>query len=647
MKRLFFFVFFALVSLAGMCQSSDITDTYWRNDATGDWLIGFTEKHVIYKNKVWDVISMKEKNGTYTLTIDDGSIIKVGKLKKGSRAITFRKEIPIVCSLITGEFLLDYPTKDTRVGFVDNGYNTTDSVIITGWLKDAPKEMKCNRLKMDVHYPDYISSLSNIESADTDSLGRFTIKMPLPCTTCMNVGVFPTVLEPGKTYFLLLDFKAHKCLWMGDDARLQNELLLCPTDFWEPGSIPDELRSKTEVMDYKMHTDSILQRNMDKLQQLIQQHPNLSQRSINFMTGLCRMLQGESMMRARFAVVNRKLPKEYLDYISQNIWQKVTRPYTLYPSLGLFMDGYFNQVEMNSSPTLSSVYRELDQNGIVSLMVEEKESLDKLDEFYAGIDAAKSDEEKDSLANAFCTSKNFGVLEAMIKKYGSQSVIYNYRKMLDTIDSLELGSFMRDCYLVRQLYSSIDHERRSLDPSLLEFAEKEVRNSSMLDNIRSLNEKYVAIEKRDISNLSNLKSAKEVENLSDGEMILRKLTEPYRGKIILLDIWGTWCSPCKEGLSHSAEEYERLKDFDLVYLYLANRSPEENWKNVIKEYNVLGDNVVHYNLPKEQQDAVEQFLKVTGFPTYKLIDRNGDVLDVNADPRRDLDGLARQLENIK
>ena len=134
--------------------------------------------------------------------------------------------------------------------------------------------------------------------------------------------------------------------------------------------------------------------------------------------------------------------------------------------------------------------------------------------------------------------------------------------------------------------------------------------------------------------------------MSDGEQILRKLIEPYRGRLVLIDIWGTWCGPCKEALSHSQEEYERLKDYDIVYLYLANRSNDVAWKNVIKEYNVTGENVVHYNLPADQQTAVEHFLQVNAFPTYKLIDRNGKVLDVNADPR-DLERLAKLLEQMK
>ena len=60
-----------------------IIDTYWRNEATGDWFIGFAPQHVIYNNKVYDIANQTEKKDAYTLTLSDGTIIKVDKLKKG------------------------------------------------------------------------------------------------------------------------------------------------------------------------------------------------------------------------------------------------------------------------------------------------------------------------------------------------------------------------------------------------------------------------------------------------------------------------------------------------------------------------------------------------------------------------------------
>ncbi|MBP5570059.1 MAG: redoxin, partial [Prevotella sp.] len=104
--------------------------------------------------------------------------------------------------------------------------------------------------------------------------------------------------------------------------------------------------------------------------------------------------------------------------------------------------------------------------------------------------------------------------------------------------------------------------------------------------------------------------------------------------------------PCKEALSHSQEEYERLKDYDIVYLYLANNSNDTYWKNVIKMYDVTGENVVHYNLPVNQQNAIEQYLDVRSFPHYRLINRDGTILDADADPR-DLEGLAKLLDQMK
>lgn len=44
--------------------------------------------------------------------------------------------------------------------------------------------------------------------------------------------------------------------------------------------------------------------------------------------------------------------------------------------------------------------------------------------------------------------------------------------------------------------------------------------------------------------------------------------------------------------------------------------------------------------------AIEDFLNVHSFPTYKLFDREGNLIDVNVDPR-DLDALAGLLEMMK
>ena len=200
-----------------------ITDTYWRNTLTGDWLIGFAQHHVIYNNKVWDILNQTEHKGTYQLTLNDGLTIKVGKLKKGIRPITIGREKAIACSPITQEALPDYPTKDTRKGFVDNGYREGDSVTLVGWLKDMPEQAWQKSKEFSVGVFNMFSVDEENAYTKMDSLGRFTIKMPLLNTSQVSLdwGRISkiTVLEPGKTYFFLSDFANGQTLWMGDDVR--------------------------------------------------------------------------------------------------------------------------------------------------------------------------------------------------------------------------------------------------------------------------------------------------------------------------------------------------------------------------------------------------------------------------------------------
>ena len=639
----------------------DITNTYWRNESTGDWMIGITPNHVIYKNKVWDIVSQTEKKDAYTLTISDGTIIKVGKMKKGQRIITIGKEKPATCSPIVTAALPDYPTKDMRKGFVDNGYRTNDSVTIIGWLKDMPKQAWERGKEFSVGIENIFSDKEESSYAKMDSLGRFTLKMPILNSSQVFLDwgrtSKSTVLEPGKTYFLLYDFMAGQMLWMGDDVRVQNELLAHPHD-WNSDRIEDKEEGKVTAMEFKARTDSSRAASMTKLQNCLAQHPNLSQRYIDYLSGYYLTSQGEAMMQARYSIPGYDLPKEYMDYVGNELWKKACKPYTLYRDFSTFIRDYLNHLRDTQQGDWGILYRNtalrLEQQGVVTLTDKEREALNHYivmhDQLEAGIKNDISQQERDSLINAFNSSETVTTLNALIVRMGGplqdEMNLTGYRQTMEVLDSVGCDRALRDISLARQFYRAINELREPLPDAAVNMMEQEVQLPSAKAAVMALQNKYLEIQQRDITKSGILKSNNDVANMSDGEQILRKLTEPYRGRLVLLDIWGTWCGPCKAALSHSQEEYERLKDYNLVYLYLANRSPEDGWKNVIKEYNVTGENVVHYNLPADQQSAVEHFLQVHSFPTYKLIDRNGKVLDVNADPR-DLESLAKLLDQMK
>ena len=178
---------------------------------------------------MWDIVSQTKKKDAYSLMLAGGLTIKVDKLKKGKRNITIGNGKPASCSPITKATLPDYPTKDLRTSFVDNGYKANDSVTIIGWLKDMPERAWKQSSEFEVSIDNIFTDDQQKFYAKMDSLGRFSLRMPLANTSQAYLDLrrtsAGTILEPGKTYFFLNDFTTGQRLFMGDDTRADGQHL--------------------------------------------------------------------------------------------------------------------------------------------------------------------------------------------------------------------------------------------------------------------------------------------------------------------------------------------------------------------------------------------------------------------------------------
>lgn len=144
----------------------------------------------------------------------------------------------------------------------------------------------------------------------------------------------------------------------------------------------------------------------------------------------------------------------------------------------------------------------------------------------------------------------------------------------------------------------------------------------------------------------NICKGDNLSEYSDGKALFDKIVEPFQGKFVLIDIWGSWCGPCKEAMKEFDKEYKSLSPYGgVAFLFLANRSDDEVIKTVVSEYNVSGEDVMHYNLPEKQQKALEEFLKVDGYPTYVLVDPEGNIVNEPVDVRN-LESLERLIKSI-
>lgn len=655
----------------------DIADSYWRNEVTGDWFIGFATNHVVFDNKVWDIARRTENKDVYTLKLAGGPTVKVDRLKKGRRAITIGSGKAIVCSPITTATLPDYPTKDLRQGFVDNGYNANDSVTIIGWLKDMPEQAWKAGREFEVNIENVFMDDQQKFYAPMDSLGRFTLCLPIVNTSHAYLDLGRTsadvVLEPGKTYFFLNDFLTGQKLMMGDDVRMQNELLAYP-DKWSYARI----KENTDAMQFKTQMDSICNAFRAELEKHIALRPNLSQRYIDFVKGCYIVGQGESMMQARYHL-RSGLPKEYMDFVTTELWQKVPQPYTLQRPFTTFMRDYLDYMSQKdfavpagrytmyiSDGLFSSVLRKNRAEGKVAITDDE---LALFDRYAVGYKAFLTTQfQKRADAGATTANEIFNIDSVALQQFNQQDWVqqrnalleredvakvlqdevplFEIYKILRVFDMTDTDQTLRDIVLAHYFYRQIDQTRKPLTPAMLAIFEQQVHLPAALAVVNAINDKYAALERSDFANAASLRPSTDVEGMSDGEKIFRKIIEPYKGRIIYLDIWGTWCGPCKRNLKESWKVKEALKDYDIVYLYLANRSSDESWKNVIKEYNLTGENCVHYNLPEDQQSAVEHYVGINGYPTYKLIDKEGNIHDLHWLHHEDMNSFKETIDKL-
>jgi peroxiredoxin len=114
------------------------------------------------------------------------------------------------------------------------------------------------------------------------------------------------------------------------------------------------------------------------------------------------------------------------------------------------------------------------------------------------------------------------------------------------------------------------------------------------------------------------RSAPEFE-LKDADGKTVRLSD-YKGKVVLLDFWATWCGPCKIEIPWFIDFERKYKDQGFAVIGVS--MDEEGW-SVVKPF--VSELAINYRVLQGSDATAQLYGGVEALPTTFLIDRDGKI----------------------
>jgi thiol-disulfide isomerase/thioredoxin len=654
----------------------------WIDDLSKEWQYGFFETFAIKDNDFWDYESVSTKNNVVQINLRKGSrreTLNISVLSdKNTISLSENNDKPKLLRL-NNQICTLYPFVD-NTPFKNAGFKP-DTVTITGYLRNFDKYIasKDNEVEgpFSVSVHDFIRHSDVDNFVDLDSFGRFKIRFPVLSTQEMYISWgrlnIVGVVEPGEELFLFTDMKNYimpgglndhegkefnsrpkQVLFMGENARLHSELACYNPSLNDFDRNQVASRNPSDL-EFQSAVDSNYKARMQHLENHLNSKPTLSRRFKEYQLSLEKYNMAFELLQYRFRKLSKPdftFDKDYLAFVDsildfknevQPVWGSIlTTVLADYLGYHSMVASAVKDVNTGKLVPRGISVREgeilkalLDDNffkkGEVDIVQRYVIELSKLSS--EGVKDSAKRREMEQAAHNFKTIRQRADVKAGISLIGYELMrSKSLEHEIKVIDKFIKDQSLKQLLTAKLFYQDLEKSRMPLSQANNDELNKRISNPSLQQYVLNRNKEYRALENKEFQYAESLQNTDHLEGSQDADSVFRQLIAPYKGKVIYLDFWGTWCVPCVKQMPFVAEVKKELSDKDVVFMYLANNSPDKTWKNMIKQMELTGKNIVHYNLAPELQAMIEKKFSVNSFPTYMLINKNG-VLVARKAPR--------------
>lgn len=118
-----------------------------------------------------------------------------------------------------------------------------------------------------------------------------------------------------------------------------------------------------------------------------------------------------------------------------------------------------------------------------------------------------------------------------------------------------------------------------------------------------------------------------------------------KGKYVYIDVWATWCAPCKREIPFLKEMDEAYKGKDIAFVSLSidKLEQKEKWLQMIKDEELKGIQLI---ADKDWNSDFVTAYNIKGIPRFILVDKEGNIINSNA-PRPSDPGLKDVLNTLE
>ena len=120
--------------------------------------------------------------------------------------------------------------------------------------------------------------------------------------------------------------------------------------------------------------------------------------------------------------------------------------------------------------------------------------------------------------------------------------------------------------------------------------------------------------------------------------------EAFRGKYVYIDMWATWCGPCKREIPYLKALEEKFDGAEIVFLGLSVDRDKSKWEEMVKNGVLSG-----VQLYLGSQSAFQKAYNVDAIPRFILLDKNGVIINDNMSSPSSADtaSLLESLDGIR